>query len=86
MASTIYLLCSGTALLCAVLLLRGWRINRARLLFWSGLCFAVLAADNLFLFLDRIIFTSVDLSVWRAPFGLLAVLFLLYGLIGKDNK
>jgi len=86
MAETIYLLCTFTALLCAILLLRGYRRNHARLLFWSGLCFGMLALDNFFLFLDRIIFTHVDLSVWRSPVSLVAVLFLLYGLISKEGK
>jgi hypothetical protein len=86
MAATIYVLCTATALLCAILLLRGYRRSRVRLLLWSGVCFALLAADNLFLFLDRIIFTQVDLTNWRSPLGLVAVAFLLYGLVEKDNK
>jgi len=86
MAATVYLLCTATALLCSVLLFRGYRKSRVRLLFWSGICFAVLVADNLFLFLDRIVFTQVDFSVERSPFGLVAVAFLLYGLITKETR
>ena len=86
MAATVYILCTGMALLCSILLFRGYRRSKVRLLFWSGVCFAILAADNLFLFLDRIIFTHVDLSVERSPFALVAVAFLLYGLITKENR
>jgi len=86
MAATIYLLCTGTAALCAMLLLRGYRSNHVRLLLWSGICFSLLALDNLFLFLDRIIFTHIDMSPWRSLFALLGVLCLLYGLVGRGQK
>lgn len=86
MAATVYLLCTATAVLCAILLFRGYRQSGVRLLFWSGVCFAVLAVDNLFLFMDRIVFTRVDLSVERSPFALVAVAFLLYGLITKEDR
>lgn len=86
-AKIIYLLCAATSLLVCVLLFRGYRQSCVRLLFWSGLCFAALTLENIFLFLDRIIFPAVDLWVFRITFALLAVLFLLYGLIWKDaNK
>jgi hypothetical protein len=85
MAEAVYLLCTVTALLCSILLFRGYRDSRARLLFWSGLCFAMLTLDNLFLFMDRIVFPNVDLSAWRIPFALAGVFFLLYGLIWKDK-
>lgn len=84
-AEIIYLLCAGTALVCCALLFRGWRQSRARLLFWSGLCFAALTLENIFLFLDEIVFPATDLWWWRASFGLLAVFLLLYGLIWKDK-
>ena len=85
MAATVYLLCTGTALLCAVLLFRGYRRSRVRLLFWSGLCFALLTLDNFLFFFEKIIFTSVDLSDLWSPVGLAAVAVLLYGLIWKEN-
>src|ERR1044071_127341 len=83
MAETIYILCTATALMCCILLFRGYGQTRVRLLFWSGLCFAMLTLENVFLFLDRIIFPNVDLTPWRIPFGLAAVICLLYGLIWK---
>ncbi|HEY1718111.1 MAG TPA: DUF5985 family protein [Verrucomicrobiae bacterium] len=84
-AEIVYLLCTGTALVCCVLLFRGWRQSRAQLLFWSGLCFASLTLENFFLFLDKIVFLQIDLWWCRASFALLAVFFLLYGLIWKDK-
>lgn len=81
----IYLLCTGTALICCVLLFRGWRQSRARLLFWSGLCFAALTLENFVLFLDRITFPQIDLWWYRTAFTLLALFFLLYGLIWKTK-
>ncbi len=85
MPATVYILCTITALICCVLLFRGYRQAHARLLFWSALCFAALTLQNLFLFLDVIIFPQLDLSLFRLSFSLLAVLFLLYGLIWKDK-
>jgi hypothetical protein len=85
MPATIYLLCTATALICCILLFRGHRQSHAPLLFWSGLCFAALSLQNLFLFLDVIIFPALDLSLFRISFSLLAVLFLLYGLIWKGR-
>ena len=84
-AAVIYLLCTGTALICCALLFRGWRQTRARLLFWSGLCFASLTLENFFLFLDRIVFPVTDLWLFRISFALMAVFFLLYGLILKKE-
>ncbi|HEU6449210.1 MAG TPA: DUF5985 family protein [Verrucomicrobiae bacterium] len=83
MAETIYALCTATALLCGALLFRGYHKTRVSLLFWSGICFAMLTLENLFLFLDRIVFLNVDLRPVRIPFGLAAVVCLLYGMILK---
>ncbi len=85
MAAAVYLLCAGTALLCCALLWRGYRKSRAGLLFWSCLCFAALAADNLLLFGDRELLPNIDLALLRAPVALVAVLLLLYGLIWNSD-
>jgi len=81
MAETVYILCFLTSAACAVLLLRGYRRSRMRFLLWSGLCFIALAANNLLLFLDLIVFTQVDLSLWRNLTALAAIALLLYGLV-----
>lgn len=84
MAETIYILCTATALLCCMLLFRGYNKTQVRLLFWSGLCFAMLTMENFFLFLDRIVFpVSVDLSPLWLSFSVVGVLVLIYGLIFK---
>ena len=86
MSSIIYALCALTAMLCAWLLLRGYKRNGYRLLLWSGLCFAGLSINNILLILDRIVFpTSVDLSTWRLVAALVALLPLLYGLIWEEE-
>lgn len=85
-ASIIYALCALTSLLCAWLLLRGYRKNGYRLLLWSGLCFAGLSINNILLILDRVVFPdTVDLATWRLASALVALLPLLYGLIWDDE-
>jgi hypothetical protein len=81
MTETVYVLCALTSLLCAVLLMRGYLRSRARLLFWSSVCFCGLTLNNVFLFLDKVAFPQTDLSLWRSGSALLGILALLYGLI-----
>lgn len=81
MASIIYLLCALTAFACTYLLIRAYLRGRYRLLLWSGLCFAGLTLNNLVLVLDKVVFVSVDLSIWRTSLALAAMAVLLYGLI-----
>lgn len=85
LGSIIYMLCALTALTCTVLLFRSYKRNRTRLLFWSGLCFAGLFLNNIFLLLDKIIFPVIDFSAWRYVTALVALLPLLYGLIWEDE-
>jgi hypothetical protein len=68
------------------LLWRGYRRNRSPLLFWSSLCFAGLALDNLFLFADRILLPAVDLTLYRQPIALVAVGLLLFGMIWRRKS
>jgi len=81
MAAIIYLLCAATAFICACLLIRAYLRGRYRLLLWSGLCFAGLTLNNLVLVLDKVVFVSEDLSIWRTSIALAAMAVLLYGLI-----
>ena len=81
MATVIYTLDALTALLCTILLLRGYLGSRYRLLLWSGLCFAGLTFNNILLVLDKIILPAIDLSPWRAAVALTAMAILLYGMI-----
>jgi len=84
-AAIVYLLCAVTALVCCVLLWRGYRRTQVRLLFWSSLCFGGFALDNFLLFLDRIVLPSVELLLYRRSAGLVAVGLLLFGLIWKSK-
>lgn len=86
MDTLIYALCAMTALACAWLLLRAYRRTRARLLLWSGLCFAGLTANNLLLALDRLVFTEVDLVLPRLLVGLASVLVLLLALVMEPES
>jgi hypothetical protein len=85
MAAVVYSLCALTSLACFVLLFRGWLASRARLLFWSAMCFAAMTANNFLLVLDMLVFPGVDLSTWRLAMGLLAVTLLLFGLIWDED-
>lgn len=85
MAETIYVLCALTSAACAVLLLRGWTRTRVRLLFWSALCFAGLAGNNLLLFVDLVLLpTEADLAVLRSLTALAAMTVLVVGLVLED--
>lgn len=81
MAEVVYLLCAATSLACALLLLRGYRKSRTRLLFWSCLCFVGLSLNNIFLFVDLVVVPDIDLGIARSATALGAMAVLLYGLI-----
>lgn len=83
MAAFVYVLCFLTSSGCAVLLSRTYRRGRAKLLFWSSLCFVGLALNNLLLFVDLVLVPDVDLEIWRTSVALASVGLLLYGLVGE---
>ena len=84
-AIIVYILCAATSGLCAVLLLRGYVKSRARLLFWSGLCFAGLALNNVLLIVDVQLVPAIDLSVWRTIPALIGISLLVYGLVWETR-
>lgn len=81
MAEAVYVLCALTSLAAAGLLLRAYLATGVALLFWTLLCFAGLALNNVVLFIDKVITPNIDLSVWRGLPAALGVLALVYGLI-----
>ena len=85
-ADIVYLLCVLTSLACAVLLWRGYRRSRARLLMWSSLCFACLALNNVLLIVDLRMLPAVDLSLWRTLPALLGISLLVYGLVWDAER
>ena len=85
MTGIVYVLCAATCLLCAAMLLRGYKRTRVRLLFWSGLCFLGLMIDNIILYVDVVVVPDVDLAVWRKLPGLVAISLLVFGLIWESK-
>ncbi len=84
--SLVYFLCLVTAIVCLILLARGYRRTRVKLLFWSSLCFVGLALNNLLLFLDVVVFpVEIDLMPYRTLSTLAALGVLLYGLIWESE-
>jgi hypothetical protein len=83
-AEAVYILCALTSLSCAVLLGRAYARSRggaARFLLWSCICFAMLAANNMLLFVDKVLLPQVDLTIWRSLASVVGLLLLNYGLI-----
>ena len=81
MAETVYSLCAILSIACAVLLVRGYLRSRARFLMWSALCFLFLAVNNILLCVDKSVFPTMDLSMWRSGAAAAAMLLLVIGLI-----
>jgi uncharacterized protein DUF5985 len=84
-AGAVYILGVLLALSCGVLLMRGYIRSKQRLLLWSSLCFLGLAASNLLVFVDLVLFPSRDLYIWRLTTAAIAMLMLLYGLIWEGE-
>lgn len=85
LANAIYVLCAVTSIACAVLLVRGYRRSRVRLLFWSAWCFVGLALNNLLLLLDVRV-PQIDLEMWRAVPAVAGVALLVYGLVWESAR
>jgi hypothetical protein len=81
----VYILCAATSTLCAILLIRGYRQSRARLLLWSAACFIGLALNNVLLVIDLRTGAAVDLSVWRMIPAVLGAGALLYALVWETQ-
>jgi hypothetical protein len=82
MAETVYVLCALTSIACAVMLFRGYSRSRTKLLLWSSLCFVGLAANNVLLFLDKVVFANgPDLSLYRSLAAFCALALLVFGLV-----
>lgn len=79
--TAVYTLCFLTSTACAWLLGRSYRRTGARLLLWSGACFGLLAANNLLLVVDLLIFKDVDLRLGRLLLGMAAVSVIIFGFI-----
>ena len=86
-AAVVYVLCFLTSGACAWLLGRSYRANGAPLLFWSSVCFAFLAANNLVLMIDLVVFPQMfDLRIVRLSLTLAAVVSLVWGFIWRAEE
>lgn len=86
MSDAVYLMCALTSLLCAGLLLRGYRQGRHRLLFWSSLCFVGLAINNVVMVLDQLFILDSDLRPLRHATAHIALWTLLFGLVWTSRS
>ena len=84
-ASVVYTACALTALVCALLLLRGHQRTRSPLLLWSGLCFVLLTVNNALVVVDLMLLRDVNLFLLRNLAGLAGMMLLLYGLIWRSE-
>ena len=86
-ATIVYLLCLATSVGCAWLLGRSYRENGTRLLLWSSICFILLAANNLVLVLDLVVWAeNVDLRLLRLLLALAAVAALIWGFVWEVEE
>jgi len=83
--TAVYIIGALTSLTCALLLLRGYARVKQKLLLWSGLCFAGLAASNLLVFVDLVMLPQTDLYLLRLVTAAAALMLLLYGLIWEGD-
>jgi hypothetical protein len=86
MAEIVYTLCFLTSAIVSILLLRGYRRSRVRLLLWCGLGFLGLCMNNLMLIVDLVLFPQVDMSLYRAVAGLVGMALLVFGLIWDSSR
>ena len=85
MANAVYVLSALTSLACAVLLLRGYQRQGARLLLWAGVCFLCFTLGNVLLIVDLVLLPQDDLAILRVLPVLAGLCVLLYGLIWETR-
>lgn len=82
----VYVLCFVTSATCAFMLGRSYLHNRTRLLLWSALCFALLAANNLALVLDLVVWPQIDLRLLRLLLEFAAIVSLIWGFLWEVEE
>jgi hypothetical protein len=85
-AATVYILSALISLACAALLLRSFMQGRTALLLWAAVCFLGLTLNNALLFVDKVVVTDVDLSLWRTIPALAGTLALVVGLLWEEGR
>lgn len=86
MAEGVYVLSALTSIACVLMLVTSYRKQRVPLLFWSSLCFAFFAVNNLFLLGDLIFSPESDFSIPRNLSGVIGTSLLLYGMLWVPGK
>ena len=85
--AVVYVLCFLTSAACAWLLGRSYAQTRTHLLLWSSICFGFLAANNLALVLDLVVWgEDVDLRLIRLALALAAVVSLIWGFVWRVEE
>lgn len=85
MGAIVYTLCALTSLACAILLFRGYKQNKYRLLLWSSIGFFGFFMNNTLLYVDLVMLPStIDLSIVRTIPALIGMIVLVYGLITDE--
>lgn len=79
--AVVYALCFLTGATCAFLLARSYARTGMRLLLWSALCFAFLAANSFVVIVDLLIIPDSDLVLVRNGLSLAGISVLLFGFI-----
>lgn len=85
MAFTVYLLCSISSAVCAILLLRTYRDSRARFLLFGTIAFTGIAIANALLLVDLGVLPNVDLFVYRQLVTLVSVIALIWGFVWETK-
>ena len=82
----VYVLCLLTSAVCAWMLGSSYRRTRMPLLLWSAVCFGFLAANNLVVVLDLVVWPDVDLKLPRLLLSLAAVSSLIWGFVWEVRE
>ncbi len=81
----LYVLAILTSFACTLCLFRAYLHTRLRLLLWSGFCFVGLTVNNVVLFLDMVVYPTIDFRPARLIAALVGMVFLLYGFIFESE-
>lgn len=86
LSGLVYLLCFIASTVCAVLLVRQYRMASSPVLLWSGACFVFLALSNLLVVIDVLLLPDLNLRPARLLLTLIAVSLLLFGFIWEAER
>jgi hypothetical protein len=83
----VYLFCAVITIGCAVLLIRSYLRNRARLVLWGAIFFVCFALSNILLFIDLgVLPPAYDLSPYRDGLTLAGLVAMIFGLIKEGDR